>query len=123
VWSGVTLFMGYADTFSELYWLRAIMGVSEAVYIPAALSLIADYHSSKTRSLAVGLHMTGLYVGQALGGFGATIAEHYTWQQTFFLFGWIGIAFSFVLILFLYEKRNTAFADPALQQPAVSATK
>src|SRR5690606_1363279 len=91
--------------------------------IPAALSLIADYHSSKTRSLAVGLHMTGLYVGQALGGFGATIAEHYTWQQTFFLFGWIGIAFSFVLILFLYEKRNTAFADPALQQPAVSATK
>ncbi len=123
VWSGVTLFMGYADTFSELYWLRAIMGVSEALYIPAALSLIADYHSSKTRSLAVGLHMTGLYVGQAMGGFGATIAENYSWQQTFFLFGWIGIAFSFVLVFFLFEKRSNEFSDPAIQKPTLSATK
>ncbi|MFY8166945.1 MAG: MFS transporter [Sediminibacterium sp.] len=59
VWSGVTFFMGYATTFNELYWLRAIMGVSEALYIPAGLSLIADYHDSKTRSLAIGIHMTG----------------------------------------------------------------
>ena len=50
VWSGVTFAMGYATTFDELYWLRAIMGVSEALYIPAGLSLIADFHSSKTRS-------------------------------------------------------------------------
>ena len=67
VWSAVTFAMGYAKTFDQLYWLRAIMGVSEALYIPAGLSLIADYHSSKTRSLAIGIHMTGLYMGQALG--------------------------------------------------------
>lgn len=42
VWSGVTYLMGYADNFHELYWLRAVMGVSEALYIPSALSLIAD---------------------------------------------------------------------------------
>ena len=105
VWSGVTFFMGYATTFNELYWLRAIMGVSEALYIPAGLSLIADYHDSKTRSLAIGIHMTGLYMGQALGGFGATIAAEYSWQQTFHLFGIIGIVYSLVLILFLKEKR------------------
>ena len=81
VWSAVTFAMGYATTFNQLYWLRAIMGVSEALYIPAGLSLIADYHSSKTRSLAVGIHMTGLYMGQALGGFGATIADNFSWQQ------------------------------------------
>ena len=105
VWSGVTFFMGYATTFNELYWLRAIMGVSEALYIPAGLSLIADYHDSKTRSLAIGIHMTGLYMGQALGGFGATIAAEYSWQQTFHLFGIIGIVYSLVLIFFLKEKR------------------
>jgi MFS family permease len=105
VWSGVTFFMGYATTFNELYWLRAIMGVSEALYIPAGLSLIADYHDSKTRSLAIGIHMTGLYMGQALGGFGATIAEEYSWQQTFHFFGIIGIVYSLVLIFFLKEKR------------------
>ena len=68
VWSAVTFSMGYAKTFDQLYWLRAIMGVSEALYIPAGLALIAEFHDSKTRSLAVGIHMTGLYMGQALGG-------------------------------------------------------
>ncbi len=107
VWSAVTFTMGYASTFTQLYWLRAVMGVSEALYIPAGLSLIADYHSSKTRSLAVGIHMTGLYMGQALGGFGATIADKFSWQQAFHSFGIIGIVYAVVLILFLKEKTVT----------------
>lgn len=106
VWSAVTFAMSYATTFNELYVLRALMGVSEALYIPAGLSLIADYHSSKTRSLAIGIHMTGLYMGQALGGFGATIAVNYTWQNTFYAFGLIGIVYSFVLIFLLRESKG-----------------
>jgi MFS family permease len=101
--------MGYAKTFDQLYWLRAIMGVSEALYIPAGLSLIADFHTSKTRSLAIGIHMTGLYMGQALGGFGATIAHSFSWQTAFHSFGIIGIVYSTVLIFFLREKKS----DPA----------
>ena len=106
VWSGVTLIMGYATTFNELYVLRAIMGVSEAFYIPAGLSLIVDYHQGKTRSFAVGIHTTGIYLGQAFGGFGATIASNFSWQWTFHFFGMIGIAYSLVLILFLKEKKT-----------------
>ncbi|MFZ4725933.1 MAG: MFS transporter [Paludibacter sp.] len=106
VWSGVTLLMGYAKTFDELYWLRAIMGVSEAFYIPAGLSLIADYHDGKTRSLAIGIHTTGIYLGQALGGFGATVASNFSWQSTFHGFGLMGICYSLVLILFLKEKKG-----------------
>jgi MFS family permease len=105
VWSAVTFSMGYANTFNQLYWLRAVMGVSEALYIPAGLSLIADYHSSSTRSLAIGIHMTGLYMGQALGGFGATIAAKFSWHQTFHSFGIIGIVYAVVLMLFLKEKK------------------
>jgi MFS family permease len=108
VWSGVTFAMGYAQTFDQLYWLRAIMGVSEALYIPAGLSLIADFHTSKTRSLAIGIHMTGLYMGQALGGFGATIADKFSWNTAFHSFGIIGIIYSTVLILFLKEKKEGA---------------
>ncbi len=111
VWSAVTYFMGYATTFSQLKWLRGIMGVSEAVYIPAALSLIADFHDSKTRSLAVGIHMTGLYMGQALGGFGATVAATYSWQLTFHWFGIAGIIYSAILIFFLREKRQKIYKD------------
>ncbi len=108
VWSAVTLSMGYATTFNQIFWLRALMGVSEALYIPAGLSLIADYHGEKTRSLAVGIHMTGLYTGQAIGGFGATVAAAFTWNTTFHWFGIIGIAYSLVLILFLKEKKDHA---------------
>lgn len=106
VWSTVTLLMGYATTYNQVYWLRALMGVSEALYIPAALSLIADYFTGKQLSLAIGIHMTGLYMGQAVGGFGAFVAEHLSWQSTFHWFGIIGIAYAFILIMFLYEKRS-----------------
>lgn len=104
VWSAVTFLMGYANDFHQLYWLRAIMGISEALYIPSALSLIADWHEGKSRSLAVGVHMTGLYVGQAIGGFGATAAAVFSWQATFHWFGIIGIAYSLILIFFLKEN-------------------
>lgn len=106
VWSAVTFGMGLATTFDQLYWLRAIMGISEALYIPAGLSLIADFHQGKTRSLAIGINITGIYLGQALGGFGATIAAAYSWQTTFHSFGIIGIGYSLILMIFLREKKG-----------------
>ena len=106
VWSAVTYGMGYADTFEQIYWLRALMGVSEALYIPAGLSLIADWHQDKSRSLAIGVHMTGLYTGQAIGGFGATVAAAYSWHTTFHWFGIIGIIYAVVLMLFLHENKE-----------------
>lgn len=106
VWSAVTYGMGYATTFEQVYWLRALMGVSEALYIPAGLSLIADWHQDKSRSLAIGIHMTGLYCGQAIGGFGATVAAAYSWHTTFHWFGIIGIVYAAVLIFFLHENKE-----------------
>lgn len=121
VWSFVTLMMGYSTNYSQIYILRAIMGISEALYIPAGLALIADYHQGKTRSLAVGIHMTGLYVGQALGGFGATVAGAYSWETTFHVFGIVGIIYSLILIVFLREKKShipSATLQPEKAKPA-----
>lgn len=108
VWSAVTTLMSFCTNYNEIFWLRALMGVSEALYIPAALSLIADYHTGKSRSFAIGIHMTGLYLGQAVGGFGATLAAAFSWQQTFHWFGIIGIAYAVLLMVLLYEKRDVA---------------
>ena len=113
VWSGVTYLMGYASDFQQLYWLRALMGISEALYIPSALSLIADWHEGKSRSLAIGIHMTGLYVGQAIGGFGATIAATFSWHSTFHWFGIVGIAYSVVLAFLLSDKQKTTVQPPS----------
>lgn len=123
VWSAVTLLMGYCTTYNQVFWLRALMGVSEALYIPAGLSLIADYHTGKSKSFAIGIHMTGLYLGQAVGGFGATLAEKFSWQQTFHWFGIIGVVYAILLIALLYEKRNQSVkaetAEPALKIPVL----
>lgn len=123
VWSAVTYLMGYASDFTQLYWLRALMGVSEALYIPSALSLIADWHEGKSRSLAIGIHMTGLYVGQAVGGFGATIAATFSWHSTFYWFGITGIAYSVVLALLLHDKPKAAAAVAASPNPATLMKK
>ena len=127
VWSFVTLMMGFCTTFEQVYALRALMGVSEALYIPAGLSLITDYYQKETRSLAVGIHMTGLYIGQALGGFGATLAHAYSWEQTFQGFGWVGILYSLVLIVCLRDKKEHVVQKVAINQagenPALAAVK
>ena len=106
VWSSVTYLMGLATTYDQVFWLRALMGVSEALYLPAGLALIADYHTGGSRSLAVGIHMTGLYLGQAIGGFGATLAATYSWHTTFHWFGIIGIVYAFVLLVFLKDSKR-----------------
>lgn len=121
VWSGVTWLMGYASNFQELYILRAVMGISEALYIPSALSLIADWHEGKSRSLAIGIHMTGLYVGQAVGGFGATIAATFSWNATFQWFGIIGIAYSVILAMLLHDRPKTPSANT--EKAPTEATK
>lgn len=118
VWSAVTYLMGYAADFNQLLILRASMGISEALYIPSALSLIADWHEGKSRSLAIGIHMTGLYTGQAIGGFGATLAAALSWQQAFHWFGIVGVIYSIVLILFLHEKSNHNKAEKPAPEAA-----
>ncbi|HAB41466.1 MAG TPA: MFS transporter [Porphyromonadaceae bacterium] len=123
VWSAVTYAMGYCDDFEELMWLRGIMGISEALYIPSALSLIADFFTGKGRSLAIGLHMTGLYCGQALGGFGSMVATTWSWQSTFHWFGIIGVGYALLLTFLLYEKSGHGSAATASRKTDTKVKK
>ena len=106
VWSAVTLWTGFATSYHEMLIARTVMGISEACYIPAALALITDYHRTRTRSLATGLHMSGLYAGLALGGIGGYIAEWFGWRFGFQLFGVFGILYSFVLLLLIKDRKS-----------------
>ena len=92
------------------------MGDIGAVSPTGDLSLIADWHEGKSRSLAIGVHMTGLYVGQAIGGFGATVAAAFSWHTTFHWFGILGIAYSVVLLLLLHDKDKDAVNVAPVQQ-------
>lgn len=103
VWSLVTWLTSYATTYNQLFLTRALMGISEAFYLPAAGALIIDYHKNSTQSIATGVHTTGITLGSSLGFIGGWLAEKYTWQDAFHIFGVIGIIYAFILVFFLKE--------------------
>jgi predicted MFS family arabinose efflux permease len=108
IWSGVTFLTAHATTFEGLLISRALMGVSEACYLPAALALIADYHQGHTRSLAVGIHMAGIMTGQSFGFLGGWIAEDYHWNNAFAVFGGIGILYAIILFFLLRDANDNS---------------
>ena len=106
VWSAVTWATGHAHTYSQMLTFRALMGISEAFYFPAALALIADFHTGNTRAKAVGIHQTGLYAGLALGGIGGFIADQSSWRNCFTWFGATGVIYAMVLMFALRDANK-----------------
>ena len=108
IWSAVTLATAYVTTFPQLIVARSVMGVSEAFYIPAALSMISEFHSSQTRSRAVGFHQMGIYLGLILGGFSGYVAEEPSlgWRWAFGFCGLIGVAYAFPLFALLRNPKR-----------------
>jgi MFS family permease len=118
IWSLMTWLTGHAHTFREMAWTRALMGMSEACYIPAALALIADFHPGATRSRAIGIHMCGIYAGQALGGVGGYIADGSSWRNAFYWFGAAGVGYAFFLMFALRDSQRQ-IADENLKRENV----
>ena len=113
-WSAVTWWTGHVTSFSELLWARSLMGLSEAFYIPAALALIADYHSGATRSRAIGYHQMGIYAGVIVGGFGGYVADAPSlgWRWGFDACGVLGMLYALPLVLLLRDvKREPVRGD------------
>jgi MFS family permease len=115
IWSLVTWWTGHVARFHELVAARALMGVSEAFYIPAALALIADYHPGLTRSRAVGVHQAGIYVGQILGGFAGYVADSpdHGWRWAFTTCGMLGVIYALPLLAALKDPSRPAAAEAA----------
>ncbi|MDY3560084.1 MFS transporter [Gemmata sp. JC673] len=105
VWSAVTWATGHVTSFNELLVARSLMGISEAFYIPAALALIADFHTRGTRSRAVGLHQMAIYCGVIAGGFGGYVADapDLGWRLAFTACGVFGMLYAVPLVLLLRD--------------------
>ena len=121
-WSLITLLTGMVTDYSGLLWTRTAMGISEAFYIPAALALISDYHTSATRSKAVSFHQMGIYFGVILGGFAgyAADAPAIGWRMTFQVIGVIGILYAIPLVLTLRDIKRVASSTESKSQASYS---
>ncbi len=95
LWSVVTFLTGQVRNLTQLLCARALMGASEAFYLPAALALIAGHHPESTRAKATGLHYSGIYAGSILGGVGGGwIGENFGWRTAFIILGVVGLCYS-----------------------------
>ena len=122
VWSAVTWLTGHVTSYEQLLAARALMGISEAFYIPAALALIADFHTGPTRSRAIGAHQMGIYCGVIVGGFSGYLADsaEHGWRWAFSLCGMIGIAYAVPL---LFVIRNPVRPVPEADRPPLTPAR
>jgi predicted MFS family arabinose efflux permease len=108
-WSLVTLATALSRDYWHLLLFRSLEGLGEAFYFPAAMSVVADYHSPATRSRAMSLHQSSVYAGTIAGG---TLAGYtgqlYGWRSGFYIFGSLGVLLGVVLWTFLREPERGA---------------
>jgi MFS family permease len=117
-WSLVTALTAVCHTYGQLVLCRALSGLGEAVYLPASMSLIGDYHSAATRSRAMSLHQSSVYVGSIAGGaISGLVGQFYGWRWSFILFGSCGLLFGVVIGKFLIEP-SRGISGQAAAAPA-----
>jgi MFS family permease len=77
--------------------------------MPAALALIADFHTGTTRSRAVGLHQMAIYLGVIAGGFGGYVAADPSlgWRSAFTACGVFGMLYAAPLVLLLRDAAKS----------------
>jgi MFS family permease len=102
LWSGVTALTGLSTSPWMLLACRGLLGVTESLFMPSAMALLATVHGPTTRSLAANLFGVGEYAGVAVGGwFGSFVAQEFHWRWVFFCLGVIGMLYSFPYFAFL----------------------
>jgi MFS family permease len=108
-WSLICIATVTSGNFRHLFFWRAAEGLGETFYYPASMSLISDYHGRDTRSRAMGLHQTSVYMGTIGGGFFAgLIGQYYGWRWSFIVFGGLGVLLGVFLDRYLVEPSRGA---------------
>jgi MFS family permease len=119
VWSSMTFASGYASGFGNLFLFRMGVGLGEAVLLPAAYALIADYFPPDVRPKALMVFVLGGPIGSALAFFlggrlqsglpeGAFAFLHLEtpWRGTFALIGLAGVVVGLVTLLLPEPRRR-----------------
>ncbi len=92
-WSVATFAGGLASGFLFFLIARAVVGLGEAAYAPAAQSMISGAFPQERRAVAQAIFASGMLLGGAAGhAFGGIIGARYGWQDALFIVALAGIA-------------------------------
>ena len=93
LWSACTVLGAAVRRFWQLLLCRALVGVGEAGYGPAAQALIAEFFRGRRRAFAIGIYSVGMAFGGVLGiWLGGVLAERHGWRAAFVVLGVPGFA-------------------------------
>lgn len=117
IWSLICALTATARRFWQLVLFRAAEGLGESFYFPASMSILADYHSPRTRSRALGIHQTAVYAGTVGGGaLAGLLGERYGWRAPFWILGLAGMVLAALLWKMIIEPARGK-ADAAKEPP------
>ncbi len=121
-WSLICSATALARGYYQLLFFRAAEGLGESFYFPASVSLLSDYHSPQTRSKALGIHQTSVYLGTAGGAvFAGYIGQFYGWRAPFLILGTAGCAYAGLLALSLFDPPREQSPSEADNSPPTSS--
>ena len=129
VWSGMTVWCGYARSFGQLALLRVGVGVGEAAGSPPAHSLISDYFPPSKRATAMGIYAWGVYIGSALAYLGGGyLQEQFAedWRTPFILLGLPGLLLAVVVRFTVkepprgYSEKGAVNSEPSTLRETLS---
>jgi len=123
-WSAVTVLTGWCGKLWQFITVRALEGLGETFYFPASMSLVSDYHGPKTRSRALSLHQSSVYIGTIAGSWaGAWFAERLGWRYGFYFFGLAGMILALALWRFLQEPQRGASEERPVERAPHEAAR
>ncbi|HEV2579834.1 MAG TPA: MFS transporter, partial [Ktedonobacteraceae bacterium] len=86
IWSVATVLAGLTRNFAQLFSVRAVLGIGEAGYAPASLSLLGDFFSKEKRGRILSFWSSGTLIGAAIGfTLGGLVADSFGWRYAFFI--------------------------------------
>ncbi len=110
LWSGATLFSGFASSFTTLFSSRFFLGLGESAFTTISIPYLSDKVPEKFRGRALAIFSSAVPVGAAIGFVaGGIISQHFGWRTAFFIVGLPGIILSFLIFRLkeVREKVNT----------------
>nr|MCU0708239.1 MFS transporter [Pirellula sp.] len=109
VWSLVTIATGLSVSVTMLLAMRAAMGISEALFMPAAIAWTTGSTPERWRSRAVA-SLTTAQIAGVVGGasFGGWMAQRGQWRVAFFTLGIVGLIYAIPYAWFLAKQSRLA---------------
>ena len=103
-WSAMTAVCGVAGSFWQLALSRVGVGVGEAAFLPAGMSMISDRFPQERRPVAMAMLMLafpmGIMISFVVGG---RLGEAIGWRMTMVLLGGVGLMLALLLRTSLVE--------------------